>query len=152
MKLYLGADHRGFELKNSLAKWLRDLGHEVKDKGALSYEPTDDYPDFAFFVGEAVASDPSSLGVVICGSSIGVTVAANKVKGVRAASVCSLAEVKHGKARDGLNVLALAADRTSLEQAQELVLEFIRTQPSDQARFRRRTEKIKKYEDLHFKS
>ena len=146
MKLYLGADHRGFKLKNALVDWLRDLGYDVKDKGALSYEPTDDYPDFAFLVGEAVVADPGSLGVLICGSSIGVTVAANKVKGVRAASACSVSEVEHGREHDHLNVLTLAADRMSLEQAKEFVLAFIRTEPLSEERFVRRVEKIKAYE------
>ena len=145
MKVFLGADHRGFELKNYLRDYLGSLGYQVVDKGAFEFDPDDDYPDFAFAVGEAVVKE-GGLGVVICGSSIGVTIAANKVKGVRAASVCNDHELVHGRERDGLNVLALAADELDFDQAKKLVKLFLTTKPVNEARFVRRTEKIKQYE------
>ncbi len=147
--LHLGADHRGFELKNQLLEWLKQqnkLVVEVKDHGAYKLDPDDDYPDFAFAVGEAVVTEPGSLGVVICGSSVGVTVAANKVKGVRAASACQEFEVVHGRERDGLNVLTLAADKLDFKQAKQLVLTFIQIEPAYEPRFVRRIKKIESYE------
>jgi ribose 5-phosphate isomerase B len=84
MKIYLGADHRGFELKEKLKSFLRDLGFDYQDLGASIYNKEDDYPDFAKLVGEKVVADLGSRGILICGSGIGIAIAANKIKGVRA--------------------------------------------------------------------
>ena len=147
-KIFIGADHRGFELKTHLIEWLRQSSYQVVDLGAHELDSTDDYPDFAFAVGEAVAKE-AGLGVVICGSSIGVTIAANKVKGVRAASACDELGVVHGRERDGLNVLALAADEVELDKAKKMVQRFLTTKPINAPRFVRRVEKIKQYENTH---
>jgi len=144
-KIFIGADHRGFELKMHLIDWLEQSGRQVTDLGAYELDPIDDYADFAFAVGEAVVRE-AGLGVVICGSSIGVTIAANKVKGVRAASACDELAVAHGRERDGLNVLALAADEVELDKAKKMVWRFLTTRPINAPRFVRRVEKIKQYE------
>ena len=81
MKIALGADHGGYDLKTQIAGWLKEAGHEVLDLGAPDYNRFDDYADFAFAVGEAVASGQAERGIVICGSGVGACIAANKVKG-----------------------------------------------------------------------
>src|SRR3990167_6509476 len=85
MKIYIGADHAGFEIKEMLKKYLADLKYEVEDKGAFKYEPEDDYPDFVLPVARAVAADPENRGIIIGGSGEGEAICANRVKGARAA-------------------------------------------------------------------
>ena len=84
MKIYIGSDHAGFELKDTLIKYLESLGHIVEDKGAFKYDPEDDYPDFIFPVARAVSADPGSCGIMIGGSGQGEAMAANRIRGARA--------------------------------------------------------------------
>src|ERR1700749_3899619 len=97
MQIFIGADHRGFELKNQVKQWLGSQSHTVTDCGNDHLDPADDYPIISFVVAEQVASDKSSFGILICGSSIGVTIAANKVKGIRAAAGQTTEQVMHGR-------------------------------------------------------
>ncbi len=146
MRVYLGADHGGFELKERAKEWLSEWGYEYVDLGNLTHDPGDDYPDFAFKVAEAVGADSGSLGVVLCRSSQGVVVAANKVKGVRAASVFDVKGAKHARNNDDINVLGLSGDWLSVTEAREVIKVFLETPFSKDARHVRRVEKIESYE------
>jgi ribose 5-phosphate isomerase B len=154
MKLYLGADHRGFQLKEQLKEWLQELVEkklldEVVDLGNTEYDPADDYPDYSLVVAEAVAkigNSEEAKGVVICGSGVGVTIAGNKIDGARVAGVSSIEETMLARQDDDLNVLAIGADFVSFAKAQALITSFLRTEFEDSERHVRRLNKIKKYE------
>lgn len=142
MKIFIGADHRGFELKEKLKPWLTGLGHAVVDCGNTTYEQTDDYPDFAFAVADAVAKERDSRGIVVCGSAVGVTIAANKVKGARCSPGIGIEEIKKGRQDDDLNILALSGDFITEEQAKELISTFLTTPFTGDERHVRRLKKI----------
>ncbi len=147
MKVFIGADHRGFHLKESLRQWLTGLGHDVSDCGATSYNVADDYPDFTFAVADAVIQNPESRGIVICGSGIGVTIAANKVKGIRAAFGMNKDVVEHSRMHDDCHILALSADHTTEDDAKEMIEIFFTTAFDSQERFTRRLKKIQEREN-----
>ncbi|MDP3727031.1 MAG: RpiB/LacA/LacB family sugar-phosphate isomerase [bacterium] len=152
MKIFLGADHRGFELKEKLKEWLTANGHDVHDLGAHRLDPADDYPDFAMAVAEKVAEDPAAnRGVLLCGSGTGMDVVANKVRGVRAAIAWSRDAAQHARERDDANVVSLAADWTPPETVREIVLTFIGTDFGRAERDVRRLEKIAAVEERNFK-
>ena len=142
MMIYIGADHRGFHLKEKLEQWLREEGHEVFDCGNTTYDPEDDFPDFSFAVAEKVAADAGSRGVVICGSGGGVTIAANKIKGIRCTTAVHVADVKHNRQHDDINVLALSADFTDFDEAKELMNAFLFVEFEAAERHVRRLNKI----------
>ncbi len=146
MKIYIGDDHRGFALKEKLKPWLTTLGHEVVDCGANVLNPTDDYADFAFAVAEKVTADANSRGIVICGSAVGVTIAANKVKGARCAPGLSAIEVTRGREDDDTNILALSADYLSEDEAKTMVSAFLLTGFKAEERHVRRLKKIEERE------
>ncbi|MBU0579347.1 RpiB/LacA/LacB family sugar-phosphate isomerase [Patescibacteria group bacterium] len=148
MKIYLGADHRGFELKEQLRTWLQNQGFEVIDCGNAIYDPDDDFSDFAFKVAHRVSLNPDSRGIVICGSGVGVNIAANKVRGIRASTGINVDEVRHARKHDNLNVLAVSSDYCSLEVTQEMITAFITVQFEPKERFLRRLKKITDYESL----
>src|SRR3989344_6532773 len=100
MKILIGADHRGFNLKYRLIAWFKEAGYEYEDMGALVYEGNDDYPIFATRVAEKVAQDKQALGVVICGSGVGVCVVANKVIGIRCGQAINAEQVKTARSHD----------------------------------------------------
>ena len=108
MKIFIGADHAGFRLKESIKRWLDAEKYDCEDVGNLSFEPTDDYPDFSYRVAAAVTLNPTSRGIMICGSSLGACVVANKVRGIRAVSVHSVKEAKLSRQHNDANVLCLA--------------------------------------------
>lgn len=142
MKVYIGSDHRGFALKEKLKPWLAGGGYEVIDCGNRVYEKTDDYPDFSFAVADSVVKEKESRGIVICGSAVGVTIAANKVKGARSAPGISTVEVKRGREDDDLNILALSADYLSEQEAKERIEVFLTTSFIGDERHIRRLKKI----------
>ena len=146
MKIFLGADHRGFQLKEQLKTWLVGEGHEVEDVGATTLIPDDDYPDYAVTVGKHVASDPAARGIILCGSGIGMAVAANKLPDVRAGVVTTPALAKLSRQDDNLNVLALAAEITTEAEAKEIVGTWLQTEFSGEDRHRRRLDKIAQLE------
>ena len=117
MKIYLGADHRGFKLKEKVKEWLSDWNYKYEDMGANDYNETDDYPDFAKAVSEKIVSDDGSRGILICGSGIGIAIAANKVKGVRAGTAMNADQVKASVNDEDLNILALSVDYTREPEA-----------------------------------
>jgi ribose 5-phosphate isomerase B len=145
--VYVGADHRGFALKNQLVNWLILEKINVEDVGAHQFDPDDDYPDIAQKLAQRVVSDSNSVGVVLCGSGVGVTVAANKVDGVRAGLALSQSEVAHARSADDINVLAISAEAVTLEEAKRLVQTFLVTPFNSQKRYVRRLQKIAKMEE-----
>lgn len=140
MKIALGADHAGFELKEHLRAFLAERGHEVEDAGTDSTASTD-YPDYAERVARAVASGAAERGLLVCGTGIGMAIAANKVAGVRAANCSDLLSARMSRAHNDANVLALAGRVVTPEVAEEIVGVFLET-PFDGGRHRRRLAKI----------
>ncbi len=149
--LFLGTDHRGFELKEKIKSWLQAQGIVFKDIGAHQLEPSDDYPDFGAKVAEVVTKDPEThRGIVICGSGAGICVAANKFKGVRAALAFTAEMARSMRNDDDMNVLCLASDFTDEKTAIEIVEVFLNTPFGDAERYKRRVEKINKLESRNF--
>ena len=142
--IYLGADHRGFALKERIKKILVDEAYAVEDLGAAEMTPDDDYPDYARAVAEKVAGSPlDRRGIVICGSGFGVDIVANKFAGVRAALAMSPDHVYQGRHDDDVNVLAFAADFVDPDNALKITHLFLSTPFDDKdARFERRIAKI----------
>ena len=142
MRIAIGADHGGYDLKGHLIETLRRQGHEVDDVGAHTLDPADDYPDFAKALAERVATRQAERGVMVCGSGVGASVAANKVKGVRA-SVCHDTYSAHqGVEHDDMNVLCLGARIVGDELAGEIVASFMSAAFSGEDRHRRRLRKV----------
>lgn len=104
--IYIASDHRGYEVKEKIKEYLREKGLDVKDIGPYDYNKEDDYPDFAFMLGEAVVKG-KGRGIIICGTGIGMSIAANKVKGIRAAKVDNIEEAKLSREHNDANVLVL---------------------------------------------
>ena len=143
MKIGIVSDHRGYHLKEDLKKSIQDI--EVIDYGTNS-EDSVDYPDYAFLLGEKVNNKEVDFGVAICGSGIGISIACNKVKGIRCAKVSNVSEAKMTRIDNDANVLAFSAS-TPLELAKELIEVFCQTPFSNEERHNRRIKKIKDYED-----
>lgn len=143
MKVYLGADHGGFSLKNKLIEWLKTQGYEAVDCGNTKLDPIDDFPDFAFAVADHVAATPESRGIVLCRSAGGVTIAANKVKGIRCVQGVNPQDVIHNRDHNDINMLAIAGDYTSEGEAKELIKIFLKTPWLGAERLVRRLGKIK---------
>lgn len=148
MKVFLGADHGGFELKQRLIEYLKQNQYQVIDCGAHHLDEADDYPDYAFVVGNSVAKDPdgSVSGILCCRSGAGVAIAANKVTGIRAAAPVNLVETKHAREHNDANVLCLGADFVDVEVAIEMVDVFLTTPFSHESRHIRRLAKISAFE------
>jgi RpiB/LacA/LacB family sugar-phosphate isomerase len=145
MRVAVGADHAGFELKTALAKYVADLGHLVFDLGTDSTRPVD-YPDFAAAVGAAVTEGRADRGIVICGSGVGASVAANKIKGIRAGLCHDTYSARQGVEHDDMNVLVLGSRVVGVELARELVRAFLAANFTGEARHVRRLEKVKALE------
>ena len=146
MKIYLGSDHRGFELKERLKAWLSEQGRKYEDMGPFEYDKDDDYPDFAKLVGEKVAADQGSKGILICGSGVGAVVAANKIKGIIAGTMFDPEQVKASVADENTNIIGLSNDYTSKEKNMEIVKAFLESKFSGAERHVRRVGKIKNLE------
>jgi ribose 5-phosphate isomerase B len=150
MRVFLGSDHAGFELKGHLLQAVADAGHEPVDCGAFEYDAEDDYPPFCFEVGERTVAEPGTLGVVIGGSGNGEQIAANKVPGVRAALAWNDDTARLARQHNDANVVAIGARQHSLEQATALVLLFLATPFSGEERHARRIALLGDYErDRH---
>lgn len=145
MRLAIGADHAGFELKESIAKMLRAEGHDVVDLGTHSTAPVD-YPDFAAAVGRAVAEGQVERGLLICGSGVGASVAANKIVGVRAGLCHDTYSAAQSVEHDDANVLVLGARVIGSALAEVLVRAFLGARFSGGERHRRRLEKVRALE------
>jgi len=144
VKIAIGSDHRGFACKRELVAALRAAGHELRDCGAQGEEPSD-YPDPAFVVGEAVGRGACDRGILICGSGIGVSIAANKVRGVRAALCDDVAGASASRRHNDANVLCLSGDRTPPPRAVEIALAWLAA-AFEGGRHARRVAKIAAYE------
>jgi ribose 5-phosphate isomerase B len=144
--IFIGADHRGFGQKEEIKKWLVDNGEEVVDLGAQNYDVEDDYPDFAIKVAEKVVFE-NGKGIVICGSGVGASVAANKVRGARAGLCLLERQVRAARNDDNINMLVLAADLIPLEDNIEIINIFLKTVFSSEEKYLRRINKIKSFEN-----
>src|SRR6187200_286062 len=151
MRIVVGADHAGFEMKQTVAGHLRHLGHEVVDIGTNSDSPVD-YPDFAEALAKAINAGEAERGVLICGSGVGASVAANKIPGIRAGLCHDSYSARQGVEHDEINVLVLGARVIGSALAKELVDRFLVAQFSREERHRRRVEKIKALEQRYQKS
>lgn len=145
MRVVLGGDHAGFHLKQHLIGWLRDRGYDVLDVGTHSTEPAD-YPDFAEAVGRAVLDGRADRGLVICGSGVGASVAANKLPGIRAGLCHDTYSAAQGVAHDDINVLVLGARVIGPALAEALVTAFLEARFSEAERHVRRLNKVKALE------
>jgi len=146
MRVHLGSDHAGLELKEHLAGWLRDNGHEPVDHGPFVYDAVDDYPVFCIRAAAGVAADPGSLGVVIGGSGNGEQMAANKVEGVRAALVWNADIAALAREHNDANVISVGGRMHSVEDMTHFVDVFIRTPFSGDERHVRRIAMMSSYE------
>ncbi|MFI7586897.1 ribose-5-phosphate isomerase [Spongisporangium articulatum] len=146
MRVHLGSDHAGLELKQHLAATLAADGHEIVDHGPHVYDALDDYPPFCLRAGEAVAADPGALCIVIGGSGNGEQIAANKVKGVRAALAWSLDTAKLARQHNDANVLAIGARQHSLDEATTFARAYVAEPFSHDPRHQRRIDMLSAYE------
>ncbi len=146
MKIYLGADHGGYEYKEELKSWLIDRGYSVEDCGAFQLDKDDDYPDFALIVAQKVSHSGDGVGVLLCRSGGGMSMAANKVVGVRAVEGYSEKSVVHSRTDNDANVLTLAGDYLGIEQVREFTRLFLETEFGGEERHVRRITRIKDYE------
>jgi ribose 5-phosphate isomerase B len=140
MMIALGADHAGFEYKEKIKELLKSLGLEFQDFGTQTNESTD-YPDYAHEVAEAVGSGKAELGILVCGTGIGMSIVANKHNGVRAGNVESVEGARMARAHNNANVLAIGARLTPWEKAQEIIKTFLSTK-FEGGRHQRRVDKI----------
>lgn len=143
--IYLGADHRGYQLKEKIKTWLTEEGREIIDLGNSIYDQNDDYPDFAFKVGETAVRERAK-GILVCGSGIGMVAAVNKVKGIRAGVCSTPKEAFCGRNDDDMNILCISADLVDEETNKEIVKTFLETPFGSEERYLRRIKKIKDYE------
>lgn len=143
--IFIGADHRGWELKGKVAKWLAGRGYEFEDVGAYEHDISDDYVDYAIEVGVR-SQRVGGRGIVICGSGVGADIVANKVLGVRCGLGWEVDQVHAARKDDNINVLALAADNMEEEKAFKLVETFLETEFVESDKYLRRIEKISRFE------
>jgi ribose 5-phosphate isomerase B len=144
MKIAVGADHAGFALKEKIGEWLKNQGFEVQDAGTHSADSVD-YPDYARKVGEIVGRKDAEMGILVCGSGIGMSIAANKVAGIRAAAVTTVHEAQMSREHNNANVLTLGARILSEDLALKIVERWLHT-PFAGGRHQRRVEKISQLE------
>src|SRR5205809_542293 len=142
MRLAVGADHAGFSLKQALVTYLKEVGYEVQDVGALRPDPNDDYPDFAQAVAEAIVNGQTERGVLICGSGVGASVAANKIPGIRAGLCHDTYSAHQGVEHDDMNVLVIGARVVGTALAEELCENFLKARFTGEERHQRRLSKI----------
>jgi ribose 5-phosphate isomerase B len=142
MRITLGCDHAGFLLKVEVAALLKALGHQVHDVGAHNLDPNDDYPDYAEPVAQAVSSGSAERGLLICGSGVGASIVANKVRGVRAAMCHDTYSARQGVEHDDMNVLCLGSRVIGGSLAQELITAFLGARFTGEERHVRRLNKV----------
>ena len=149
MRVYLGSDHAGYELKVHLASYLPTQGFEVVDVGPSAFDPEDDYPAYCFHTGVRVVADPGSLGIVIGGSGNGEQIAANKVPGIRAALAWNLETARLGREHNDANVVAIGGRMHPLDEATAIATTFLTTPFSGNPRHARRIQQVAEYEVDH---
>ena len=146
MRVYLGSDHAGYELKMHLVNHLQKQGHDVVDVGPHVYDPEDDYPSFCLHTGARVVDDPGSLGIVIGGSGNGEQIAANKIAGVRAALAWRVEIAQLARQHNDANVISIGAREHTLDEATSFVEAFLATPFSGNPRHARRISQLADYE------
>ena len=149
MRVYLGSDHAGYELKVHLASYLPTQGFEVVDVGPHAFDPDDDYPAFCFHTGARVVADPGSLGIVIGGSGNGEQIAANKVPGVRCALAWSVETATLARQHNNAQVMGIGGRMHSVGQALEIIDAFLSAEWSKAERHQRRIDILAEYEKTH---
>jgi RpiB/LacA/LacB family sugar-phosphate isomerase len=149
MKVVLGSDHAGFELKEQVAAFVRELGHEVIDAGTDNGIDAVDYPDYAESVGKAVMNNQAERGILICGSGVGASVAANKVPGIRAGLCHDTYSTHQGVEHDDMNVLVMGGRVICPELARELVRAYLSAQFTNEERHLRRLAKTRALEERY---
>lgn len=148
MRIAVGADHGGFPLNERVIAELRAAGHEIEDFGTHDANLPDDYPDYALKVGRVVQSGACEIGIIVCGSGVGASVAANKLRGVRAALCGDTYSARQSREHDDCNVLCLGARVVGFELALEIVRAFVNARFTNEERHRRRLAKIAEIEKL----
>jgi len=146
MNIALASDHAGFDLKQVLAAFVKELGHDVLDLGAAQFISSDDYPDFAESIGRAVVEGKAERGILICGSGVGASVAVNKIRGIRGGLCHDTYSAHQGVEHDDMNVLVLGSRVVGVELAKELAKNFLAARFTGEARHKRRLEKISRIE------
>lgn len=150
MHIYLGYDHNGFAIRDAILAHLKKRGHEVQDMGNQEYTPGDDYPEFAEKVALGIQHNPGSTGILICGSGIGICIAANKFKGIRAALVTNGNQAFYAKNDDDANVLCLAERMNTLQEILGFIDIYLKTS-FEGGRHERRKGEVLKFEQANFK-
>jgi len=146
MTIFFGADHRGFELKNKLIEYLQDKNIRVQDLGNYEYDSQDDNPDFAKKVATAIQQNLEEfIGIVICGSGVGVCITANRFTNIRAVLGFDQEQVQHARENDHTNILALPAEYIDFEKAKQLVDTFVNSHPKLEEKYLRRVKKMDEY-------
>lgn len=145
--IYIGADHRGYSLKEKISQWLFNWEYKFTDMGATYLDATDDYTLYAEKVASIVAKEKGSKGILVCGSGVGVDVVANKFDGVRSSIGKNPDQVKAGRNDDDMNILVLAADYTKEDEARLMVKVFIETKFSGKVRYGKRLREIEMIEE-----
>lgn len=146
MKIYLGADHGGYKLKEKIKDWLTEWGFAFEDIGAHALIDGDDYPDYAETLSRRVSGEKESLGILACRSGQGACIAANKIKNIRAALAWSQESIIAGRNDDDVNVVCLSADYVGFAEQRKIVAAFISTPFGNDERYQRRIDKISKLE------
>ncbi len=146
MKVAVGADHAGFELKGEIVRWLESEGHQVNDIGAHEFDADDDYPDFAVAVAGSVLSGESERGIVICGSGVGACITANKVKGIRACLCHDTYSARQGVEHDDMNVVCIGGRVIGIELTKVVLEAFLNANFLPEPRFQRRLDKLNQVE------
>ena len=146
MKLGVAADHGGYELKGIVQAFLQNLGHDLIDFGAFELNAKDDYPDFVIPLAEAVAAKKVERGIAICGSGVGASIAANKVRGVRAALIQDHFSAHQGVEDDDMNLICLGGRVTGFMAAQEFIISFLNAKFTGEERHKRRLRKVRSLE------
>ena len=150
MKVSIGADHGGFQLKNELIKFISKNGYDVIDKGAYTFNPNDDYPDFAELVAKSVQNGESEKGIILCGAGVGASITASKFKNVRSAVCHDTYSASQGVEHDDMNVICLGARIIGSTLAEKITINFLKSKFIAESRFLRRLEKVQKIELENF--
>jgi ribose 5-phosphate isomerase B len=151
MRISIGADHAGYEMKQKLVEFIQGLGHSVRDVGTFEPNKPDDYPDFATLVAEDVRAGKAERGILVCGSGVGVSVAANKYKGIRAGLCHDHYSARQGVEHDDMNVLVLGSRVIGPATAQDATDAFLGATFSNEERHVRRLSKVKEIEQNEFR-
>ena len=148
MRIVIGSDHAGFELKNTIVSYIQELGHRIIDVGPNNAEPVD-YPEYAEAVGKAVLEKQADRGIMICGSGVGASIAVNKMPGLRAGLCHDTYSAHQGVEHDNINVLVMGARVIGVETARELVRAYLGAEFTKEERHLRRLDKVSKLEEKY---